>query len=249
MRPAAFALLSAPLALAAVQAAPALSGTGAGRLLFPVVTRVEGGCSVGLTFDDGPDRPLEQFLDALDRVGARATFFLMGEQVARWREAPGQIASAGHEVAVHGYTHRGHVRRTPWDLRDDLRRARDLIEDTAGQKTTLYRPPYGVFSLGSWRETARQGWQRVLWSRWGKDWEESATSNGIAALIGQPRAGDILLLHDSDRYSAPGSWRNTLGALPIILDRIAAAGLAARSVSDLLAEAAASSPHGAAAAD
>jgi peptidoglycan/xylan/chitin deacetylase (PgdA/CDA1 family) len=248
MRPAALALLGAPITVAAVQAAPALSGTGAGRLLFPVVTRVEGARSVGLTFDDGPDKPLEQFLDALDRAGARATFFLLGEQVARWRKAPGQIASAGHEVAVHGYTHRGHLRRTPWDLRDDLRRARDLIEDTAGQKTTLFRPPYGVFSLGSWRESARQGWQRVLWSRWGKDWEETATPQRIADRIGQPRAGDILLLHDSDSSSAPGSWRNTLGALPIILDRIAAAGLIARSVSDLLAEAAASSPCGVAAA-
>jgi peptidoglycan/xylan/chitin deacetylase (PgdA/CDA1 family) len=201
------------------------------------VTRVAGARSVGLTFDDGPDQPLDQFLTLLDRSGARATFFLMGEQVAHYPTAPSQIASAGHEVAVHGYTHRGHIRRTPWDLADDLRRARTLIEDKIGTATTLYRPPYGVFSLGSWRETARQGWTRVLWSRWGKDWEEATTPHRIAGIIGRPRAGDVLLLHDSDRYSAPGSWRNTLGALPIILDRIAAAGLVARPVSDLLAEA------------
>jgi hypothetical protein len=74
----------------------------------------------------------------------------------------------------------------------------------------------------------------VLWSRWGKDWEETATPRGIADNIGQPVAGDILLLHDSDRYSAPNSWKNTLGALPIILDRIAEAGLVVRPVGELL---------------
>jgi peptidoglycan-N-acetylglucosamine deacetylase len=237
MRISPLALLAPPALLAAAHAAPALSQIGPGRLLFPVVTRVAGARSVGLTFDDGPDQPLEHFLTLLDKTGARATFFLMGEQVARYPSAPGLIANAGHEVAVHGYTHRGHLSRTPRDLGDDLRRARALIEDTSGRGTTLYRPPYGIFSLGSWRETARQSWTRVLWSRWGKDWEEATTPQQIAGIIGRPRAGDVLLVHDSDRYSAPGSWRNTLGALPIILDRIAAAGLVARPVSDLLAEA------------
>ena len=119
----------------------------------------------------------------------------MAEQVERWPGAPGEIVAAGHEVAVHGYNHRGHLRRTPWDLEQDLRRARAIIEDAAGYETTLYRAPYGVFAFGSWRETAAQGWTRVLWSRWGKDWEERATPQRIADLIGRPVAGDILLLH------------------------------------------------------
>ena len=75
----------------------------------------------------------------------------------------------------------------------------------------------------------------MLWNRWGRDWEEDATPQIIARRIGDPEAGDILLLHDSDRYSAPESWRNTLGALPIILERIAELGLTATSVSELLA--------------
>ena len=131
-------------------------------------------------------------------------------------------------------THVSHLRRTPNDLARDLRRAKQVIEDAGGEPAPLYRPPYGVFSLGSWRECTKQHWERVLWSRWGKDWEETGTPRGIADNIGQPAAGDILLLHDSDRYSAPNSWKNTLGALPIILDRIAQAGLVARPVGELL---------------
>jgi peptidoglycan-N-acetylglucosamine deacetylase len=238
MRPAQLAALAVPASLLAIQAAPALSGTGLGRKIFPCVTNVPGSRSVGLTFDDGPDHCLDHFLKELDRLGAKATFFLMAEQVERWPGAPGEIVAAGHEVAVHGYNHRGHIRRTPRDLQDDLRRARAIIEDAAGCETTLYRAPYGVFSFGSWRETSAQGWTRVLWSRWGKDWEEQATPQRIADLIGRPVAGDILLLHDSDRYSAPNSWRNTLGALPIIMERIEQAGLKAKTVTELMQEAA-----------
>lgn len=237
MRAAQLAALAVPTALLAAQAAPALSGTGLGRRLFPCITNVPGGQSVGLTFDDGPDHCLDHFLKALDELDAQATFFLMAEQVERWPGAPGEIVSAGHEIAVHGYNHRGHLRRTPWDVADDLRRARAIIEDAAGRETTLYRAPYGVFSLGSWREADAQGWTRVLWSRWGKDWEEQGSPQRVANLIGYPVAGDVLLLHDSDRYSAPNSWRNTLGSLPIILERMHERGLKAKSVTSLLAEA------------
>lgn len=218
----------------AVHAAPAISQSKLGRTLFPVVSRVDGSNGVALTFDDGPDVQIQQFLDMLDSAGATATFFLVGEQIVRNPEAPAAIVAAGHEVAVHGFTHRGHLRRSPWDLAGDLRRARAIIEDSTQITPRLYRPPYGVFTLGSWTETKRQGWTPVLWSRWGKDWDETATPQGIADRIGHPRAGDILLLHDSDRYSAPRSWSNTLDALPIILERIAEAGLRTQTVGEML---------------
>jgi peptidoglycan/xylan/chitin deacetylase (PgdA/CDA1 family) len=218
----------------AAQMAPWLSGTSFGRSVFPAVTTTPSTNAVALTFDDGPDIQLELFLELLEQHKARATFFLIGEQVQRRPDAPALIRKAGHEVAIHGLTHVSHLRRTPNDLARDLRRAKQIIEDAGGEPLPLYRPPYGVFSLGSWRECTKQNWERVLWSRWGKDWEETGTAKGIADNIGQPVAGDILLLHDSDRYSAPNSWKNTLAALPIILDRIASAGLVVRPVGELL---------------
>jgi peptidoglycan/xylan/chitin deacetylase (PgdA/CDA1 family) len=235
MRGKVLGLVAPVAAAAALQCAPSMSQVRMGRLLYPAVTRVRHPNGVALTFDDGPDAPLDQFLELLAGYNALATFFLMGEQVARFPDAPAKIAGAGHEVAIHGYTHAGHLKRTPWDLADDLHRTRLLVERSAQVTTTLYRPPYGVFSFGSWRAAGAEGWHRVLWSRWGRDWEPTATPHLIADRIGHPRSGDVLLLHDSDRYSATGSWKNTLGALPIILGRIAAAGLTPVTVSDLLA--------------
>lgn len=227
-------LLSIGATLGLLNSAPALSGTRYGRILFPVVTHAEGVDAVALTFDDGPDIQFERFLTLLGDANVRATFFFMGEQVERHPEAALTIASAGHEIAVHGYTHRGHLRRSPWDLTEDLRRAKTIIEDVTQTSPRLYRPPYGVFTLGSWRETEQQGWTRVLWSRWGRDWEETTSPQRVADHVGQPVAGDIVLLHDSDRYSSARSWENTLGALPLILERITRAGLETCTVSEIL---------------
>jgi peptidoglycan/xylan/chitin deacetylase (PgdA/CDA1 family) len=228
------ALALAPLSLAyAAYAAPAAAFFSPGRRLFPAITRLPAAAAVGLTFDDGPDRGHDAFLRELERLGATATFFVTGEQTAAAPTRVRELIAAGHEVAAHGYTHRLHLRRAPWELADDLRRARAVIEAAADREVGWYRPPYGVFALASWREAGRQGWRRVLWSRWGWDWSARATPASIAARIGAPEPGEILLLHDSDRYAAPDSWRATLAALPLILEPLHARGLTARSLGQL----------------
>jgi peptidoglycan-N-acetylglucosamine deacetylase len=95
----------------------------------------------------------------------------------------------------------------------------------------LYRPPHGIFTLTGLRLLHSLELQPLLWSKWGRDWERRATASSIAdnatALL---RAGDVVLLHDADHYGARGSWKATAGALPRIVDRIAAAGLEATSL-------------------
>lgn len=178
---------------------------------------------VALTFDDGPHAEgTPAILDALDRVAATATFFLTGEQVERRPTLAAEIAAAGHEVAVHGYAHTLHLRRTPRALRDDLERAIATIEDAIATETRCYRPPYGVFSLSSLDLVRRSGRLPLLWSRWGRDWRRRATPKSIAAeATAGLGPGDVVLLHDADHYSPDGSWRRTVAALPEIVDRVA----------------------------
>jgi peptidoglycan-N-acetylglucosamine deacetylase len=228
------ALISSATGLLAAYAAPAVSVLPQGRLLFPAARRTGAKDAVALTFDDGPDLGLEAFLETLEGYGARATFFVVGKQVERDPGRLREILVRGHEVAVHCYRHRNHLRLSPRQTVEDMRRAKGIIEEASARTTRLFRPPHGVFNLASWIEAPRLGWKRVLWTRWGRDWEARATPGSIADRIGHPEAGDILLLHDSDRYAAPGSWRNTLGALPIVLERILVLGLRACPVGELL---------------
>ena len=181
---------------------------------------------IALTFDDGPHpHGTPATLDALAAAGATATFFLVGEQVARWPSLAAEIAAAGHEVGVHGYRHRLLLRRSVRALEADLDRAFEVIVAATGREPACYRPPYGVFSSGALRLVRRRGWTPLLWSKWGRDWTAHTTPDTIARRATcSLRAGDVVLLHDSDSYSAPDSWQRTVAALPLIAAAVEALG-------------------------
>src|SRR6266498_1908985 len=175
-----------------------------------------------LSFDDGPHpQATPAVLDLLDDAAAQATFFLVGEQVERRPQLAAEIAAAGHEVGLHCHRHRCLLRLTPRQVRDDLRRAEATIADTTGQVPGRYRPPYGIFNAAALTLARAYGWEPLLWSSDGRDWYRRATANSIAAHATRGlRGGDVILLHDADHYSAPGSWRQTVAALPRILGAI-----------------------------
>ncbi|MET0559305.1 MAG: polysaccharide deacetylase family protein [Solirubrobacterales bacterium] len=192
-----------------------------------VMLRQDGAEGVALTFDDGPHpQGTPAVLETLREHRAVATFFLAGEQVERRPSLAAEIVAAGHRVELHCHRHRNQLRLTPRALRDDAERAKAAIEEAAGQEIRDYRPPYGIFSAAGLRTIRHRGWRPVLWSHWGKDWQSQATPESIAARATRNiAAGDVVLLHDADYYSARGSWIRTAGALPIILETLEALGL------------------------
>jgi peptidoglycan/xylan/chitin deacetylase (PgdA/CDA1 family) len=216
------------LAGTAAHAAPALAVHAPQlRARLGIRDRVEDRCAVVLTFDDGPEPGgTPAVLDTLATAGALATFFVTGEQVRAHPSVAREIQAAGHEVALHGDRHRNLLRIGPRTLRDDLLRGQATIAEATGRAPRLYRPPYGIFSWSALELARRNAWEPVLWTRWGHDWRARATPQGVAAEVTRDLAGgEILLLHDADRYSAPGSWRTTAAALPRILDALDAQGL------------------------
>jgi peptidoglycan-N-acetylglucosamine deacetylase len=204
--------------------APVVPGIGAA---LRIELRQEASDGVALTFDDGPHpQGTPTVLEVLREHGAIATFFLAGEQVARRPALAAEIVAAGHRVELHCYRHRNLLRLTPRDFLDDAERARATIEEATGQAIADYRPPYGIFSAATLRAVRRRGWRPVLWSRWGRDWTRRATAESIARRsVSGAEAGDIVLLHDADYYSARGSWVRTAAALPIILEELDRCGL------------------------
>jgi peptidoglycan/xylan/chitin deacetylase (PgdA/CDA1 family) len=226
------AAAGAGLAAAAVlHAGPALAPVvpPLGRTIGTLM-REEDADGIALTFDDGPHpEGTPAVLEILREAGAGATFFLAGEQVVRRPALAAEIVAAGHRVELHCHRHRNQLRLTPRQLLEDAERGREAIEDAAGQEIADYRPPYGIFSLLGLRAIRSRGWRPVLWSQWGRDWTRGATADSIAArAVAGTRAGDILLLHDADYYSAPRSWVRTAAALPSILEELEARGLKAR---------------------
>lgn len=208
--------LTAPAMVLAGHVLPAATWLpGIRRAWFPRLAGLETPDHVALTLDDGPDpSSTPRFLDALDALGTRATFFVLGDSASRHRALTTAIARRGHEVAVHGWTH-----DRPWlpSVRGEiqgLRRTSALIAELTGKTPRWYRPAYGILTGDRRLAAARAGLRPVLWSAWGRDWTADATPASVRGRVARDLgAGGTVLLHDTDR-SGQGRWRPALAALP-----------------------------------
>ncbi|MGW0595146.1 polysaccharide deacetylase family protein [Streptosporangium sp. NPDC002607] len=213
--------------LAILHVGPAATWLPSVRRLLPGLAGVGLADHVALTFDDGPDpRSTPRFLAELERLGCRATFFVLGEMLQRHPALGRRIVAEGHEIAVHGWSHENALTTRPGRMAAETHRAADLVAAVTGVDPTWYRPPYGVLSAETLLAARLRGLRPVLWTAWGRDWTRSASpASVLATLASGLRGGATLLLHDSDHTSAPGSWRSGLGALPELVNRCRAAGL------------------------
>jgi peptidoglycan/xylan/chitin deacetylase (PgdA/CDA1 family) len=190
---------------------------------MPALERVgDGEARAVLTFDDGPDQDATvAVLDALDRFGITATFFLVGEQLLRNHAIAREAAARGHELALHGFGHPSHDTLSPPESRDEIARGVGAFEAATGRPPRFYRPPYGRFNEWSYKACHELGLQPVYWSAWGSDWED-ITPERIAELVGRDLVpGAIVVLHDSPRYANRPSAVATAEAIPVIAEQAA----------------------------
>jgi peptidoglycan/xylan/chitin deacetylase (PgdA/CDA1 family) len=189
---------------------------------------------VALTFDDGPHpEATPAILAVLRRYQVRATFFVLGGQLALAPRLGQALVDDDHEIAVRGWAHRcllGRGRRTVYE---DLARTVEVVERRTGTRPRRMRAPYGVFTTPALLAARRLDLEPVLWTCWGRDWTPQATPASVASTVLRGLSGGgTILLHDSDIAATPGSWRATLGALPQVLDHCRANGLAVGPLAD-----------------
>jgi peptidoglycan/xylan/chitin deacetylase (PgdA/CDA1 family) len=182
---------------------------------------------VALTFDDGPTQLTEAYLSVLEEAGARATFFVLGEQCSRYPGIVADIARRGHEVANHGYSHVTFPRLERAGLLEaELERTAKFLP--AAGRRRMVRPPHGEVSLSSLVACAQAGFTTVLWSHDSDDCRTESADDVVRGVIGaDTRGGSIVLLHEGQ------TW--TLDALPRILHGLKEAGHELVTVGELLA--------------
>lgn len=153
-----------------------------------------------LSFDDGPGPVLTpQVLALLDRHGARATFFPVGERVRARPDLMSEIASRGHEIGCHS-EHHGHSLKI-----GPARAMRDALEGLETLRPwlsapPLFRPPFGKLDLATW---ALLQWRGVRLGWWTLDSGDTAGANSPAAIEQRllRAGGGVVLLHDFDGRS------------------------------------------------
>ena len=192
---------------------------------FPGVERL-GDDRAALTFDDGPDPDATPaVLDALEAAGVTATFFVVGEQLARHHGLAREARARGHQLALHGATHPHHEELSPPAARDEIARGVGAFEAATGERATLFRPPYGRFSEHSHAACTKLGLTPVYWSAWGGDWDPIPAERIAELAVRDLEPGAIVLLHDSARYAVRESAAPTAQALSGIAAAAAERGL------------------------
>jgi peptidoglycan-N-acetylglucosamine deacetylase len=181
---------------------------------------------LALTFDDGPDEMTPRYLELLDRLGVRSTFFLIGKHAELLPSMVNEIVAAGHEVAGHGFSHRSFPSLTVQELVDELIHTSDALPPSPGARP-LVRPPYGQVNLVSLMRVAIAGYTTVLWS-FDSDDCRTREAKDVEARLDPKRVkpGEIVLMHEGQ------SW--TLDAIPSVVGRLRDAGYELVTVGDLL---------------
>ena len=154
------------------------------------------GKAVYLTFDDGPiPEVTPKVLAILAHYGVKATFFMVGENIAKYPDVYQQVIRAGHAIGNHTYNHlKGWA--TPFDeYMENVAKCEQMMAD---HPTSLFRPPYGKATLKQRRALAKRGYYIIYWDILTQDYDAAMSSERMYKRIqNQVREGSIINFHDS----------------------------------------------------
>jgi peptidoglycan/xylan/chitin deacetylase (PgdA/CDA1 family) len=192
---------------------------------------------IAMTFDDGPSAVLTpKLLDLLAARHIKATFFVIGENVAEHPEIVARAAREGHEIASHSWSHPNLAKMSQEGVRSQLQRTDDAIKSAIGKSPTLFRPPYGSITEREKRWIHDEfGYDIILWEVDPLDWKRPGPAVVRNRILKETRPGSIVLSHDIH----PG----TIEAMPSTFDELEAKGFKFVTVSELIDMATPVTPH------
>jgi len=185
---------------------------------------------VALTFDDGP-HPTEtaKIVELLEKYGAQATFFVVGENAENYPEALKMVAAGGHEIANHTYSHASLDSCSAERIKSEIARAEDAIFSVSGARPTLFRPPEGKVTRSVADVSGEMGYDVILWNIDTRDWAHRGTAEIVDNIKKNVSPGSIILFHD---YIS--GERHTRDVLGVILPYLASLGYRFVTVSEMM---------------
>ncbi len=155
---------------------------------------------VALTFDDGPSgRFTRRLLDGLYDRGVKGTFLLCGYRIKEDQELTRRIFEEGHEIGLHGYSHRNMQELSRRDIAQEIMDTEALLPE--GCRARFLRPPGGKVSDAVRQVAQARGLPLLGWSVDPQDWATDNTAAIEKAVLGNIKDGDIVLLHDMSHSS------------------------------------------------
>jgi peptidoglycan/xylan/chitin deacetylase (PgdA/CDA1 family) len=183
---------------------------------------------IALTFDDGPSAKLTpRLLDLLGAHHIKATFFVIGQNVADHPEIVARAAREGDEIGNHSWSHPAFAKLSDEAVRRELQKTDEAIHSATGNRPTLLRPPYGSITARQKKWIKEEfGYKIVMWDVDPLDWKRPGPIVVTNRIMRNTRAGSIVLSHDIH----PG----TIEAMPAAIEQLQAKGFKFVTVSELI---------------
>ncbi|MGG3988796.1 polysaccharide deacetylase family protein [Bacillus smithii] len=149
---------------------------------------------VALTFDDGPTKNVDQLLPLLDKYNAKATFFVIGNELEKNLEEGKKIAQAGHQIGNHSYSHKRMVFKTPSFIQQEIEKTNTLIRKTGYKGPIDFRPPYGKKLVGLPYYLNKHHMDTITWNL-EPDTYYTSVSDKVDYVKKNVKPGSIILMH------------------------------------------------------
>ena len=149
---------------------------------------------IALTFDDGPTKNVDQLLPLLDEYNAKATFFLIGNEIEKHPEEAKKIIEAGHQIGNHTYSHKRMVLKSPSFIEEEIEKTDELIRSVGYEGEIDFRPPYGKKFVGLPYYLNKTNRETIMWSLDPETYYTSVDEK-INYVLENIQPGSIILLH------------------------------------------------------
>ncbi len=162
-----------------------------------------------LTFDNGYENGhTESILDTLKKENISATFFLTGHYLESATDLVKRMIADGHQIGNHSYGHPNLARLSKDQIQQELKKFDNRLKElTSLERTTVTRPPEGIFDEEVLEAALEEGYQHFFWSVAFIDWHRDQKKGGQYAyneLITQIHPGAIILMHTVSPDNAEG---------------------------------------------
>ncbi|WP_270941595.1 polysaccharide deacetylase family protein [Romboutsia lituseburensis] len=158
---------------------------------------------ISLSFDVawGTDN-IDDILKVLEKHEVKATFFLVGSWVDDNKDLVEKIHKEGHEIGNHSNTHANTKQLSEDAVVQEIELTSDKISNIIGEKTTLFRPPFGDIDTKTLDICKSLGYQVVKWDVDSMDWKQLGPNHVIERVVKNSQPGSIVLFHANINNSA-----------------------------------------------